>query len=120
LLIATDWQFRTLVRAQLLEQGYEVTAFPSLEIALVHLLRGGEQPQVIVLDAAAGGIEAQKVSDLWQLAGKVPLLLCGGAFYRAARYRDELPPFRLLARPFRVRDLVEQVQGLLARSDHPR
>jgi DNA-binding response OmpR family regulator len=117
LLIATDWQFRTLVRAQLLEQGYDVTAFPSLDIALGHLLRGGERPQAIILDAAGGEIAAQKVSDLWQLAGPVPLLVCSGAFYRATRHLEELPPYHLLRRPFRVRDVVERVQGLLACSD---
>jgi DNA-binding response OmpR family regulator len=109
LLIAADWGFRALLRAQLLEEGFEVRSWPSLEAALAYLMRGGEPPQAIVLDAESIEVESRKVSDLWRLAGGVPLLLCGGASSRAALDQRDLPPATVLMRPFRIRDVVQEV-----------
>ena len=70
LLISADWQFRALVRAQLLEEGFQVRALPSLEDALATLMRGSEQPRVTILDLQGVEGEARAVSDLWRLTGE--------------------------------------------------
>lgn len=111
-LIAADWQFRALVRAQLLEEGFKVRAVPSLEIALAYLIRGEEGPCLIILDLQGQDVEAPTVSDLWRLTGEAPLLLCGGALDRAALDQGSLPPARVLLRPFRLRDLVKEVRRM--------
>ena len=74
LLIAADWQFRALVRAQLLEEGYEVQAFPDLEVALFHLERGGSRPRLAIVDSQGQRIEPDAVSRLWELMDQGPLL----------------------------------------------
>jgi DNA-binding response OmpR family regulator len=109
LLIAADWQFRALLRAQLLEEGFEVKSWPSLENALVFLIRGGEPPQAIVLDTESVCVESRIVSDLWRLADMAPLLLCTGAGGRAELDGMQLPPSMILVRPFRIRDVVREV-----------
>ena len=114
LLIAADWQFRALVRAQLLELGYTVRALPSLEVGLAYLLRGGQQPRLTVLDTQGLEIEGPMLADLRRLTGGAPLILCGGAFNRPLLAQMEAPPDRTLLRPFRVGDLVEQVRRMLA------
>jgi DNA-binding response OmpR family regulator len=115
LLIASDWRFRALVRAQLLDEGYAVRALPSLEIALAYLMRGGKQPWLTILDAQGIEMEAQALSGLWRAAREAPLVLCGGMLNRAALDQENLPPTaKLLLRPFRVGDLVEEVQRVLA------
>jgi DNA-binding response OmpR family regulator len=114
LLVAADWQLRALVRAQLLEEGYEVRALPSLDLALAHLLHTGEPPRLTILDAQGVHIEAQKLVHLQQLTGQAPLILCGGALSRAELSREDLPPAHLMLRPFRVEDLVEEVRRVLA------
>jgi DNA-binding response OmpR family regulator len=114
LLIAADWQFRALVRAQLLELGYAVRALPSLEVGLSYLLRGGRQPRLTVLDTQGMEIEVQMLENLRRLTGGAPLILCGGAFSRLLLEQIEPPPDRTLLRPFRVGDLVEQVRRTLA------
>lgn len=116
LLIAADWKFRALLRAQLLEEGFEVRSWPSLEYALAYLLRGGEPPQVIVLDAESVEAESQKVSDLWRLAGRVPLLICGGASSRTLVEQESLPAAEILVRPFRIRDVVRAVHSAVSHS----
>jgi DNA-binding response OmpR family regulator len=114
LLIAADWQFRALVRAQLLEEGYELRALPSVESALSSLVRGDEPPRLIILDMKAVNVEAGVLWDLWRLSGEAPLVLCGGALDRAMLGRENLPPARVLLRPFRVGDLVDEVRRMWA------
>lgn len=119
LLIAADWQFRALVRAQLLEEGRQVRALPSLEIALAYLSRSGERPQLIIVDVQGREREVQLLSNMCRLTSGVPLILCGGALSRSALDKavqhevrlsqEELPLVRVLLRPFRVGDLMEEV-----------
>ena len=113
LLIAADRQFRRLVYAQLLEEGYSVLAVPALETALAHLLRGGEPPRLAVLDLHGQAVTGQQLHDLSQLTGRAPLILCGGALDRAALAQADPPPAAVLLRPFTVGDLVREVRRAL-------
>jgi DNA-binding response OmpR family regulator len=117
LLIAAEWRFRALVRAQLLEEGYTVKALPSLESALAYLLCSDERPRLTVLDAQGIDIQSWALADLWRLSGQAALLLCGGALNRAGLDGDGLPPAELLLRPFRVRDVVEKIGMVLSWSE---
>ena len=114
LLIAVDWQFRALVRAQLLEEGFEVRALPTLETALAYLARSGEQPDLTILDTQDVEIEGRALQDLWRLTGEVPYLLCGSALSQVPSSQEGMPPARLLLRPFRVGDVVQEVRRMLA------
>lgn len=114
LLIAADWQFRVLVRAQLLEEGFEVRALPALETGLAYLVRSGEQPQLTIVGTQDVRIEAGALRDLWRLTGEAPLLLCGNAPDQAMLGQEGMPPARLLLRPFRVGDVVQEVRRMLA------
>ena len=114
LLIAVGWQFRALVRAQLLEEGFEVRALPTLEAALAYLLRSGEQPRLTILDTQDVEIEARPLQDLWRLTGEAPLLLCRSALSQVTLSQEGMPPARVLLRPFRVGDVVQEVRRMLA------
>lgn len=114
LLIAADWQLRALVRAQLLEEGFDVRALPSLEIALAHLLRSSGQPRLTIVDTQDLQVETRQLSDLWRLTGHAPLILCGGVLSGEALVQEGLAPAEVLLRPFRVGDLVAQVRKVLA------
>jgi DNA-binding response OmpR family regulator len=111
--IAADWQFRAMVLAQLLEEGYQVRAMPSPQMALAALLRGEEPPHLLIVDTHDGKIEPRVLHDLWQAAGQAALILCGSAQHRAALHQEDLPA-RLMLRPFRVADLVREVREALA------
>jgi DNA-binding response OmpR family regulator len=113
LLIAADWRLRTLVRAQLLEEGYSVWAFPSLEIALADLIRSGEQPRLTILDTQGIDLDRRALSDLGRLTEGVPLILCEGVFSRVEQSQEGMLPAQVLLRPFRVGDLVAQVRKVL-------
>jgi len=114
LLIAADWQFRRLVYAQLLEEGYSVLALPALETALAYLLRGGEPSRLTVLDLKGQEVTGQQLEDLAQLTGRAHLILCGGVMDRAMMTQAGLPPARVLVRPLTVADLVHEVRRVLS------
>jgi hypothetical protein len=113
LLIAAGWRLRALVRAQLLEEGYSVRALPTIESALAVLIQSGEQPRLAILDTQGLMIDAERISDLWQVTGQAPLILCGGVWNRGSLSQGDLPPARVLLRPFCVGDLVEQAKRVL-------
>ena len=114
LLIAGDWQFRALVRAQLIETGYEVIAFPRLDVALAYLMRGpwgedGDQLAATIVDLTELDTSLTLLVDLWQLTDQAPLLLCGGILDRTLLQSEKLPPAHVLRRPFSVGDVVNEV-----------
>jgi hypothetical protein len=113
LLIAAGWRLRALVRAQLLDEGYSVRALPTIESALAVLSQSGEQPRLAILDTQGLMIDAERISDLWQVTGQAPLILCGGVWNRGSLSQGDLPPARVLLRPFCVGDLVEQAKRVL-------
>jgi DNA-binding response OmpR family regulator len=112
LLIAADWQFRALVRAQLLEEGYEVQAFPELKVALFHLERGAPRTRLTIVDVNGLRVQPDDFFRLWQLTDQVPLLLCGGLLDRGLLDVEGMPPARLLVRPFCVGDVVAEVRRM--------
>ena len=122
--IAADWQFRALVNAQLLEEGFKVRPLPSPEAALQDLVLGSEKARLIILDTKDLDFETEVVADLLQLMGKVPFVLCGDALSRSSlnrvvasqgiTSREGTGPVRVLLRPFRVGDLVREVRRLWA------
>jgi hypothetical protein len=123
-LIAADWQFRALVHAQLLEEGFQVRPLPSLEAALQDLVFGSEKARLIISDTKDLDLETEAVADLLRLMGEVPLVLCGDALSRSSldrvvasqwiTGREGIGPVRVLLRPFRVGDLVREVRRLWA------
>jgi len=81
LLIAADWQSRTLVLAELQEAGYSVIAAPALRHAYRALLGRRVHPSVIVLDVV-GDEDATpgSVEQLLELAPGSRLVLLSGAY----------------------------------------
>ena len=100
--------------AQLLEQGYRVRALASAEDATAYLIRSGQQPRLTILDERGLPSDARQLSDLWQLTGHMPLVLCRGARRRGALTQGDQSLARVLLRPFRVGDLVDRVRRVLA------
>lgn len=120
LLIAADWKFRALVRAQLLEEGYSVKAVLSPEMAFLHLVRTGERPRLVIFDMQNMAIDAPRLMDLWRLTQQAPMILCCGALDRTELKQADLPPVQMMWRPFRVGDLIQEVQKVIrCRQDDP-
>ena len=116
LLVAADWQSRTLVLAELQEAGYSVTAAPTLRHAYRALLGRRVHPKLIVLDVS-GDEDATPpaVENLLALAPGSPMILLVGALDLAAWHVLQDRVAELLRRPLRVGDVVETVRCHLTR-----
>lgn len=113
LLIAADWQFRALVRSELLEEGYRVTALPSLGYAVAFLRRTRERPQVIVLDARGMEVGAGALPELSSLTGESAIVFCDSRASRSVSAQEDAEPAVVLLRPFTVGEVVEEVRKLI-------
>jgi hypothetical protein len=80
---------------------------------MARLLAGGELPRAIILDLDGMETEAQTLTDLWQICGQVPLLLCGSMASRGLLGQPGMPPGAALLRPFRVAEVVTWVREMI-------
>ena len=114
LLIAADWQSRTLVLAELREAGYLVIAAPGLRHAYRSLLGRRVRPKVIVLDVS-GDEEATPgyVEQIPELAPGTALLLLVGTGEAAAWQSLQDRGAEILRRPLTVGEVVEAVRRRL-------
>ena len=117
LLVAADWQSRTLLLAELQEAGYSVIAAPALRHAYRALIGRKVHPRLILLDVT-GDQDATPpyVEQLRELAPGSPLIVLVGAYDLAAWQPLEDRVAGFLRRPLKVGDVVELVQRHLRQS----
>lgn len=113
LLIAKECNPRALIRAQLSEEGYEVISSRTIEEAMTLLCRGLARPELIILDTHGQGLDERVFTDLQELAGDAPILVCTGPFNLAGLDFETMGFEHLLVRPFTIRDVVEKVGQVL-------
>jgi CheY-like chemotaxis protein len=116
LILSRDWQSRALLRAQLIEEGLDVRAFPSSLEAGTALAASPFQPELILADFSTTSVrdEAEPVARLARdlFVDAVPLPV-----WVIARRSDEawLPPRgepfeAILFRPIDVGELIERIK----------
>ena len=117
LLVAADWQSRTLLLAELQEAGYSVIAAPALRHAYRALIGRKVHPRLILLDVT-GDQDATPpyVEQLRELAPGSPLIVLVGAYDLAAWQPLEDRVAGFLRRPLKVGDVAELVQRHLRQS----
>lgn len=110
LLVDDEELVRVATADSLREFGYEVTEAASAAHALSQV-RDGLRPDLVVTDHMMPGMTgAQLANELRALVPDVPVLLITG--YANLR-PDELNDLPVLAKPFRMTDLVARVEALL-------
>jgi len=73
LLAAQDWQVRALLRAQLLEDGFEVEAHATVASALEGLEARKAPPSLIVADISSSDEPVSDLDQLAQWSGRIPV-----------------------------------------------
>ena len=109
-LIMKDWQERAFIRAQLIEEGYEVTGIETIQKAIARLCQGTLEPHLIILDTSGQDLDDKFLADLRALTGNAPIIVCSGPYDLAGFDPQGAKPNRVLVRPFTVRELVEAVE----------
>lgn len=113
ILIAREWKTRSLLRAQLLGESYEVTALRTIEEATMLLSRGMVRPRLIILDTLGQSLKEPFPVDLQALADDAPILICTGPFDLDQLDFEEADFTNVLVRPFAVGDVVNAVREVL-------
>ena len=114
LLVAADWQSRTLALAELEEAGYDVAAEPGIRYGVRALVSGQAAPSLILVDTQ-GDADAtpEQVAGLLDMAPGAPAILVTGAYGRAAWAPLRPRLAALLHRPLTVDQIVAAVQRAL-------
>jgi DNA-binding NtrC family response regulator len=116
ILIAKRWKPRTFIRAQLMEEGYSVAAFETIEEAIALLCRSKIKPRLVIVDTIGQSLVERTLVDLKKIEGDVPLLVCTGPYDRARFDFKRMGFADVLVRPFTIQNVVEAVERIIARS----
>ncbi len=114
LLSSADWQSRALILAELQEMGYEVMAVPGVTYAINAILKGLDDPPLLLIDVYHDpAATPEKVRGLISLLPGRPVILLAGTFARE-RWRPLCREVaRCFLRPIRIGDVIAAVQSLL-------
>jgi hypothetical protein len=112
-LIDADHWPRALLRAELIERGYDAIGFESVDDAIVRLAADRpRRPRLVVLDLAGQPVTPGVVALL--SAGGVPVLGIAGAV-EATAARETLGLTRVLRRPLSLGEIADAVDRTLGR-----
>jgi DNA-binding NtrC family response regulator len=113
LLVGAEWHPRTMLRAQLIEDGMDVEAVGSWDEAELLLMRRALKPQLVLYDLAG---EPNPEASLRTLARLVPTdrtIVLTAAGVLSPEAVGALGFSRVFARPFSVQDVVTAVRRVL-------
>src|SRR5262245_9164442 len=105
-LISADWKPRALIRAQLLEEGYDVVATDEWSDAR-RALRSMKKPKMLIVDLEDLAEPAAVLHEAGQYLDPDRVIVLGGLGTLPAA-DIEAQGFRVIARPFAISDVVDE------------
>jgi CheY-like chemotaxis protein len=113
LIAGKDWQARALLRAQLLEEGFEVEAWENIPDALATLGPGTNLPGLLIADISASDEPSSDVEALSAWSPEIPIWTIASRTYIIEKGLGG-PGFEMiLLRPVDVGELVDQIKQRL-------
>lgn len=113
LLAGKDWQARALLRAQLLEEGFEVEAHETISSALTTLTQDAALPDLFIADISASDDPAADVDALAAWARKVSTWIIASRTVITEKGLLGHGFEMILLRPIDVGELVDQIKRRL-------
>jgi CheY-like chemotaxis protein len=113
LIAGKDWQSRALLRAQLLEEGFEVEAHETIPDALETLEPGTDFPDLLIADTSASDDPSADVDALSLWAHKIPTWIIASRTYIVEKGLRGHGFEMILLRPVDVGELVDQIKQRL-------
>jgi len=111
-LLAPEWQPRALIRAQLIEEGFEVVATKSWPMMRRHL-RPGSKPRLAIVDLKDLADPRSVLRDLAVLIKPDRVLVLSASGTMPAPEIRQLG-YRVVPRPFIVEDLMRAVRDAIS------
>jgi DNA-binding response OmpR family regulator len=115
-LVSKDWQTRALLRAQLLEEGMDVTAFESAREAVEDCGQGASLPGLLIADLAASDDPAAEAELLAAWVKQVPIWIVASHSLIVDKKLKGRGFEMTLFRPIDVGEVVEQIQRRLEKN----
>jgi CheY-like chemotaxis protein len=113
LIAGKDWQARTLLRAQLLEEGFEVEAHETIPDALAALGSGTKHPDLFVADISASDDPSGDVEALTAWSREVPIWIIASQAFIIEKGLRGRGFEMILLRPVDLGELVDQIKRRL-------
>ncbi len=108
ILVGKEWQWRALVRAQLIEEGVDVEAYLTARAALEST--GELLPELIIADLTESDDLQGEVEELAKWVRQVPIWVLAGRDLIAGKLLRGRGFEMVLYRPIDVGELVEQIK----------
>ena len=115
LLAGKDWQARTLLRAQLIEEGVSVEAYETVAEALAQLALRSVPPALLIADTSASDYPSADVECLANWAGRIPVWVIASHSSSVKCGLEGRGFEKVLLRPVDMGLLVQQIQQRLSR-----
>jgi hypothetical protein len=116
-LLGAEWQARALLRAQLIEQGFEVIAVDTWPLMRRHL-RPGHKPRLAIVDLQGLQQPEQALDDLRILMDPRAVLVLSG-IGTVAPAKIEGLGFQVLNRPVTIGSVVAVAERAIRQSQAP-
>jgi len=113
LIAGKDWQARALLRAQLLEEGFEVEAHETIPDALAALAPDTSLPDLLIADISASDEPSADVEALSAWSRKIPIWVIASRTYIVEKGLRGHGFGMILLRPVDVGELVGQIKQRL-------
>jgi DNA-binding response OmpR family regulator len=111
-LLGADWRSRALLRAQLIEEGYEVLATDSWPMTR-RMLRPGSQPKLVIVDL----YDLEQPADVlrsMRVLMKPDCVIVLNALAALTDAEIEQLGFRVMERPIRIKEVVDAAANAIA------
>lgn len=116
LIAGKDWQARALLRAQLLEEGFDVEAYETIPEALASLKPAAKLPEILIADISASDDPSGDVEALAGWSRKVPIWIIASRVFIIEKGLQGHGFETILLRPVEVGEIVDQIKRRLEKT----
>jgi DNA-binding NtrC family response regulator len=114
LIAGKDWTARALLRAQLIEEGFDVEAYEDVQAVVRRLWAAREMPSLLLADLFESEDMAEDIAMLSHWAKLLPIWIMAGHGTAGAESLESRGFERVLFRPLDVGKLVQEIKERLA------
>jgi CheY-like chemotaxis protein len=114
LITGKDWTSRALLRAQLIEEGFDVEAYEDVQAGVDRLWSSADMPSLLVVDLFESMNQVEDMATLSHWAKLLPIWILVGHGTAEAGALEGQGFERVLFRPLDVGKLVQEIKERLA------
>lgn len=114
LIVGKNWAARALLRAQLIEEGFDTEAYESVVNAVNRLWASRTMPALLIVDSFETEKPREDVATLSQWTKLLPIWILAGRGTSSAKEFEGRGFEKILFRPLDVGKLVQEIKERLA------